>query len=496
MLAAWSPVDISFPAAEHGGATRWALVSEWSLADLKALTPPVGAWGATALIAGFALCLGVGAAWWIGLGVTRQASSISRTLALLGQGQSDVRAERITNDELGEVATTLNTVCESKFAHSVAPHQAHEIQQSLGHLMTELERIAAGDLTIKTHANDDVIGPLATSINYMIGQLREVVHNSQYATSQVGVSATRIQAAAEHLYRGSASQTRQIAAASIAVEDLAQLIQQTALDTIDMASAAGEIHQDAVRGSSAMKQAMLNIAGMRHHTQETSKRIKQMCERLQEAGETERWIRDIATRVGILSLNASIHAAASGDDNQGFVAVAEGLQQLSERSETAAKRAASMHKAILSEAEKARNGMEQNTREVVECTRVSAEAARLVGDIESSSALGRQGRFHVHRCEAAVAHGGRHRHRDERGRAGVRAAHGRGQASGRLHQSVGRLDGQPAAFAEAVSRRPPLAIKGDRRCARGIGHGSALARRGGATCSSARNGVISHRQRL
>ena len=385
VLSSYGPVTVFKGESVGAEPIRWALLSEIELSEVRAPIFAMGVAWKTSVVGGLALLLGAGVAVLFARGMTRQAESISDMLSSIGIGDYSARVDVITDDELGTVATALNAMCDNTFSLIQSREERDEIQQSITELMSELEGIAAGDLTIEAAVRNDITGSIATSINYMIGQLREIIQNVQRATLQVSSSATQIQAATEHLSEGSDSQAKQIVATSTAVDEMASSIQQVAENTAESSAVAEEARQNASRGSDAVRDTINGMERIRDQVQETSKRIKRLGESSQEIGEIVQLISDIADRTSILALNASIQAAMAGDAGQGFAVVAEEVERLAERSNEATKQIATLIKAIQSETSEAMTGMEESTREVVEGSRLAVEAGRRLNEIDSVS---------------------------------------------------------------------------------------------------------------
>ena len=65
------------------------------------------------VILAFAIILGGVGVTWIAVRIKKQADSITEMLSMIGIGMFDARAEKITNDELGDVAVALNAMSDN-----------------------------------------------------------------------------------------------------------------------------------------------------------------------------------------------------------------------------------------------------------------------------------------------------------------------------------------------------------------------------------------------
>ncbi|MGH8119161.1 MAG: methyl-accepting chemotaxis protein, partial [Gammaproteobacteria bacterium] len=126
----------------------------------------------------------------------------------------------------------------------------------------------------------------------------------------------------------------------------------------DLARSCNNSADAAMETTSTAKDTVIDtvdsINGIREIIRETEKRIKRLGERSQEISSIVSLINSIAERTHILALNASIHAASSGEAGRGFVVVADEVQRLSENAREATAQISSLV-----------NNMQTETSEVV-----------------------------------------------------------------------------------------------------------------------------------
>ena len=380
VLSSWTPVTIH-DAAAGGDPIQWTLLSEFNLNEVRQ----------PAVLRQLFLILGITA---FGLGLvslvvsrnlTRQADAITDMLSMIGIGDFAARAEIVSNDELGQVANSLNSMCDNTLSLIQSAEERSQIEAQIESLRLELEAIASGNLTVEAQVGDDITGSIAQSVNNTVLQLREIIRRVKIATLEVSSSASQIQSTTSHLSQGSESQSAQIVDTSSAITEMAASIQQVAKNTEESANVAQEARERARDGAEAVTATIEGMDRIRNQVQETSKRIKRLGESSQEIGEIVQLISDIADRTSILALNASIQASMAGDAGQGFAVVAEEVERLADRSNEATKQIATLIKAIQTETAEAMSGMEESTREVVEGSNLAAQAGQTLTDIDTVS---------------------------------------------------------------------------------------------------------------
>ena len=75
----------------------------------------------------------------------------------------------------------------------------------------------------------------------------------------------------------------------------------------------------------------------------------------------------------------------AGDAGQGFAVVAEEVERLADRSNEATKQISTLIKAIQTDTAEAISGMEESTKEVVEGSKLAAQAGQTLSDIDNVS---------------------------------------------------------------------------------------------------------------
>jgi twitching motility protein PilJ len=320
------------------------------------------------------------------MGISRQLTSLTDLFAQIGIGNFDARASVISQDELGEMADSLNNILGGTLNLTIQSTQDRvTLEESIAKLLAEISEASNGDLSVQAAVSGEATAPIASAFNNMIAELRGIISQVKQTTATVTSSAAEIQSTTEHLAEGSESQASQIGQATAAIGDMAVSIQQVSANAIEAATVAGNALVNARQGTESVHKTINGMNGIRQQVQQTSKRIKRLGESSQEIGEIVQLIGDIADRTSILALNASIQAAMAGESGKGFAVVAEEVERLAERSTEATKRIAGLIKSIQSDTNETIAAMEETTREVVTGSDLANEAGRKLEQIESVS---------------------------------------------------------------------------------------------------------------
>ncbi|MEZ5121785.1 MAG: methyl-accepting chemotaxis protein [Solirubrobacterales bacterium] len=252
------------------------------------------------------------------LGHVRDASTgLREALGAMASGdlrrevEADVAPiERITGDEIGDVAKQVNVVGENTVA--------------------------------SVEAYNETRGALAA----MIGQVNSTAGHVSSASQQVastseesGRAVTEIATAVSEVATGAERQVRMIEGARSA-----------ALET---AGAADQARDVANAGAQAAEEATSAMAAVRENSAEVTVAMQSLATKSQEIGSIVATITGIAEQTNLLALNAAIEAARAGEQGRGFAVVAEEVRKLAEESQEAAASIGSLASAIDGETNRA-----------------------------------------------------------------------------------------------------------------------------------------------
>jgi methyl-accepting chemotaxis protein len=263
-------------------------------------------------------------------------------------------------------------------------------QSAILKLLDEMENLADGDLKVQASVSEDITGAIADSVNYAVGELRNLVTGVQKATGQVTQRAREAQATSEQLLEAASLQAKHIEETTTRMGEVTRSIHTVSANAAESTKVAQRSLNTAEKGQAAVQNSIRGMNEIRDQIQETAKRIKRLGESSQQIGEIVELISDITAQTNVLALNAAIQAAAAGDAGRGFTVVAEEVQRLAERSAEATKQIAAIVKVIQTDTQGAVGAMEKSTMGVVEGAKLADAAGQTLSEIgEVSNNLAR-----------------------------------------------------------------------------------------------------------
>ena len=242
--------------------------------------------------------------------MTRPLRELSGTAERISAGDYGVRMPTDNEDELGDVARTVNTMIERVTENArMQEAQNAALQTQIVKLLEEVSTVAEGDLTVEAEVSADALGAVADSFNYMILELRQIVGRVNTATQQVGDSTDQILATTGDLNNAAQQQASRIADTSVAVEEMAVSIQQVSENAAQSARVARVARRTAAAGAEAVSATVAGMGRIEAQVQATARQIEQLGASSQEIGAIVSLIREVADQTELLALNAAIEAA-------------------------------------------------------------------------------------------------------------------------------------------------------------------------------------------
>ncbi len=277
------------------------------------------------------------------------------------------------------------TVRATRFRLQFAEERDAKQQQAILSLLDEITNLADGDLTVDVTVTEDFTGAIADSINYTVQNMRNLVGTINSTSAEIASAASNTKQTALRMNEASERQAQEIAAVTNTIAATSQSMQQVAANAEQLARQAQQSVQVAHNGADTVNRTILGMTALREQIQDTSKRIKRLGESSQEIGNIIEFINDIAEQTNTLALNASIQAAMAGDAGRGFAVVADEVQRLAERAANATRQVETLVKTIQADTNEAIVSMERSTQNVVVGAKSAEEAGQALTKIESAS---------------------------------------------------------------------------------------------------------------
>jgi len=214
-----------------------------------------------------------------------------------------------------------------------------DVSEPLGRLQAVARSIQQGDLNARAVCQtDDEIGLLILDFNRMADRLAEKVHESERlvaavrdATQQLGTNSGKIVDIATDQATGATEQaasiqqvsatSEQIAATLKMISENARSVERVAAQTLEACRHGREDIAAIIGGMDRINSRVREIADQMLHLQEHALKIETILD----------LIREVSEKTNMISLNASIEAAAAGEAGRRFTIIAGEVRELAEQ---------------------------------------------------------------------------------------------------------------------------------------------------------------------
>jgi twitching motility protein PilJ len=325
------------------------------------------AWNGTiVLILGgiVAVALGLALGYWVAHKLAVGLGQVANVAQLAATGNYQARAKITSKDELGQMATSFNTMLDRITALVTSEEERNEMQKRLMNFLVLVSDVGKGDLTKRGEVTADMFGNLADGFNLMITRFGQLLRQVREAAERVNKSAGTLRDSAGQMAGTARHQADESVKTLSAVEELAAQMRQVAETAGASSESAKQVLQATERGRVAVQETMQDMQSIRAAVQRMSKQVKGLGDRSLEISQIVSTIRDIANQTNLLALNAAIEAAGAGEAGARFAVVADQVRKLAESSTQATREIADLVKVIQTETQDAVIAMEQETQAV------------------------------------------------------------------------------------------------------------------------------------
>jgi methyl-accepting chemotaxis protein len=187
-----------------------------------------------------------------------------------------------------------------------------------------LERLAARDLTVRLPVRGrDELGQMATALNTAADAMATTIGEIVSSAAAVASSSEELSASSSLISASAEETSAQSGVVSGAAEEVSRSVATVAAGAEQMGASIREISQNAAEASQVAARAVTAA-------ETTTATVAKLGESSAEIGNVVKVITSIAAQTNLLALNATIEAARAGEAGKGFAVVANEVKELAQ----------------------------------------------------------------------------------------------------------------------------------------------------------------------
>ncbi|QFU81508.1 methyl-accepting chemotaxis protein [Natronorubrum aibiense] len=267
--------------------------------------------------------------------------------ARLEDGDRDVDFRTDGDDAVSRLETSLASLREQLAAGERTDQSLSDLERIVETHAETTGSVADGDLTQRFEhpTTHDAVEELADNSNEMLAEIEEtfstlksfsgevVTYSHELNTSMETVRAEgdRTSEALTAVVEDNEEQHEQLRTVAAEMESFSTTVEEIAATASEVADTADRTARAGQEGSQAAGDAIDGMDVIETETERTLEEIEQLEAEAEQIDDLVDSISDIAEQTNMLALNANIEASRSASGEQGFGAVADEIQNLSEK---------------------------------------------------------------------------------------------------------------------------------------------------------------------
>lgn len=394
------------PAAKPKGYFRLLINEQQAAAAVRTI------WTTNIIVALIALTVALILAYFGSRVIANPVMELADTAHRISQGDLTHRAIKSSEDEIGTLSDSFNTMAGN------LERTMKSLQQSQEKLKTVVDTVGSRSRTVMDRVDEQraIIDETYRSIDHLNNGVRKITDNVEAlsaSSEETSSSMLEMVASMEEVSRHTdtlfnsveetASATTQMVSSISEVDQnvvyLKNFVTDTSSSMIEMSASIAQVESNAARSydltlavasaaESGMKAVRETIEGMeqiRKSVSDANTVIERLGERSVAIGKILNVIEDVAEQTNLLALNAAILAAQAGEYGKGFSVVAAEIRELSERTASSTRDIANLIGAVQGEVDNALKAMSSGTKLVEGGVALSHDAGKALNKILESS---------------------------------------------------------------------------------------------------------------
>ncbi len=318
--------------------------------------------------------------------IAQPLSQIASAVQEVSEGNFESRTFVDGPDELGALGYTFDAMLNDRVGTlAKAQEENEQLNNAVVELLQGVYQLSQRDLTVKVPVTEDVMGPVADSLNLLTIETAKVLQGVTDISYDVAATSDRVKEQSDNVIEVATAEQKEVEKTATELAATSESMLRIAKLARACAEAADKATKSTASANESVTDTVSGITAIRETIRETEKRIKRLGERSQEINRVVNLISTIAERTHILALNASMHAASAGEAGRGFVVVADEVQRLAESAREATLEISTLVNNIQVETADTVATMNDAISQVVDGTKLAEQAGLRMQETEKST---------------------------------------------------------------------------------------------------------------
>ncbi|MDW6019337.1 methyl-accepting chemotaxis protein [Vibrio plantisponsor] len=308
---------------------------------------------------------------------------------LVGLENATENAVLVTEEEEHEALIGMATLSIASiiFGLTVGILFSRRIVSSMSRARNVAASMAQGnfDQMIEVKSNDE-IGQLMSSMNVMASSLSKMIGEVMSRTDAIAATVTQLSAVAESNRQAMQVQQENTEQVASAMTEMAATITEVASNADSAAFATSRAETNVKEGCSTIDMTQELSAMLVEQASQSQNMILDLKNSTQKIQDFVKVVDGISEQTNLLALNAAIESARAGEQGRGFAVVADEVRALASRSQQATNEIGNLIEMLVKSSDHAHNAMNQSNEKVHQTSECIQQARNQLNHIATALA--------------------------------------------------------------------------------------------------------------
>ncbi|MCQ1548833.1 MAG: methyl-accepting chemotaxis protein [Candidatus Accumulibacter phosphatis] len=268
----------------------------------------------------------------------------------------------------------------------IVRHAVAQLGGDPAYAVAVTREIAAGNLCVEVHTDDQRQDTLLAAVNAMQTSLREIVGEIQHSATALARDAVILADLVRDTSRALASEAGSARSIAVAVDEVTNSISRVNASAGEALATALQSGQLSREGTQVINRSVAEVSRIAVTVQRSSVMIEELVRQSDRISAVTAVIKEIADQTNLLALNAAIEAARAGEAGRGFAVVADEVRKLAERTGKSTQEITSIIMLVQQSTHAALETMHSEVKQVAQGVELANEASASIRQIEAGTA--------------------------------------------------------------------------------------------------------------